>query len=691
MQTTKILIIGTSDLVAEQLGNHFRPPEWHPVIVSLGRRAFDAARGEEVDLILLDLNVGDVDGIDLCREFKEREEFKHIPVLLLTGKQKTAEKLNGLELGAVDYINKPFRFSDLEMRIRSILQRRHLQAKLNAASRLGEERSRAELQQIGRAMDSASDAIAILDAQGRVNYLNFAFVELFQANLEDLGRPGLIGELFVKPAAWDLIWKTCSAGNPWSGEVEMVTRQNRRVPTLARADSIPGEAGGFDGAVILFTDISNRKRLERDLIYLANHDPLTSLYNRRHFDELLEEAVIEAGRGRPIYLFYIDLDNFKVVNDSAGHAAGDRLLLEITELLRNQTREGDQIARFGGDEFTILLFDVHRGEAQKAARELLALLDEFRFKVQGRSYSTSASIGIAAVTGEDTADEVMAQADAACNQVKAKGRNGLEVYRPHNEEIRLLNQEASWSILIKDALRDQRFELWLQPIRPLRGRSEPYFEVLLRMRDPDGNIVLPGAFLPAAERFGSMEQLDKYVIARAIGLLKERSRLRLSINISAKTLNDPDLPAWLEGRLRDSHVFPPRASFEITETAMIQNLVQARELILKIKELGCQFALDDFGCGASSLSYLRELPVDLLKIDGSFIHGLAHDRVNRALVKSINDAAHILGKKTVAEYVINAETLRQVERLGIDYAQGMHICEPAPPSKFFSLYRGVRA
>jgi EAL domain-containing protein (putative c-di-GMP-specific phosphodiesterase class I) len=244
--------------------------------------------------------------------------------------------------------------------------------------------------------------------------------------------------------------------------------------------------------------------------------------------------------------------------------------------------------------------------------------------------------------------------------------------------------EADWSIRIKDALKEERMEIWLQPVVPLQSKGDAYYEVLLRMRDSQGNIILPGEFLPAAERFGNMMHLDYFVMGRAIALMGEHPTLSLSINLSAKTVTDPTLPDAIHRLLTEHRVAPGRVSFEITETAMIQNLDYAKELITHIKQLGCRFALDDFGSGASSMLYLRDLPIDCLKIDGSFVRTLDKDPINRALVKSMNEVAHVLGKQTVAEYVVNAEVLKIVKELGVDYAQGWHLCEPSPPRRFLA-------
>jgi len=689
MKHPKVLIVEDNPELVNLLVEVLQDAGLQTAVAECGAVALETAKSTHVDLILLDLGLPDIQGLELCRRLKASKDLMHVPIMVMTGKESVEDKVQAFELGVVDYVNKPFQLAELQARILAHLRHKSSRDRMEEAHQLEHQRTHEELSRISKAMDSTSDAVCLLDVNGKVNYVNVAFSHLFQTNLAALSDPTALKGLFSKTEVWDSIWNSSRAGRSWSGEVEVRTSSGDLISSLCRADSIMGEKSVPVGTVMIITDISQRKRLERDLLYLANHDTLTGLYNRRCFDELLETSVAQAKRGLMSFLLYLDLDNFKVINDSAGHAAGDRLLIEIAKLLRENTRGGDKIARFGGDEFTVLLSGASHVEANAIAKRLLQLLDEYRFNEQGKSFATSLSIGMAAIDGQISGEDVLAQADSACYMVKAKGRNGLQIFKADNSEMQQLRREAGWSIAIKDALRENRFELWLQPIRPLRKQVSLYFEVLIRMRDREGNLVMPGVFLPAAERFGNIQQLDHFVIQNAVALLRAHSRLSLAINLSAKTLNDPGLPDLVERTLTDAGVQPSRASFEITETAMIRNLSQARELISRIKSFGCRFALDDFGCGASSLSYLRDLPVDYLKIDGSFIQSIATDPINRALVKSINEVAHVLGKQTVAEYVVNSEVLRVVQELGIDYVQGYHICAPSPPSAFFPQARGL--
>ena len=650
-----------------------------------GKKALELARAKAFDLVLLDLGLPDMDGLDVLAALKTDPALKHLPVIVITGRERMEDKLRAFNLGAVDYVSKPFNFLEVQARIIATLKRKSAADDAEQAVQQERQRTHEEMLRISRAVDAAGDAVAILNPEGRVTYINEAHTDFFGLTLDELQVFERHRRLFRKPELWDEIWRTCEEGGAWSGEVQMHAAGERLAPTLCRADAIRDERRAFLGVVLIFTDITQRKRLEEDLLYLANHDPLTSLRNRRSFLEVLQSTVDKARRGTHSFLLYLDLDNFKVVNNSLDHQAGDRLLMDIARTLGDQLRPGDELARLGGDEFTVLLNGADEAVATQFARLLVQTFDGYRFKEGGKTFCCTASVGLSRIDGTVTAEDALSQADSACYHVKTLGRNGYEIFRPDNQAIARLSSEAGWSIRIKDALRDRRMEMWLQPILPLRADGRAYFEALVRLRDPDGKIITPGQFLSAAENFGNMQQIDQFALYESVNLMAAHPQLALSINLSARTLNNAQLPIIVERLLSASNIAPDRVLFEITETAMIQNLTQARQLITAIKQLGCRFALDDFGVGASSMLYLRDLPVDVLKIDGSFIRSVDADPINRALVKSINEIAHILGKQTVAEYVVSAAVLQVVKGLGVDYVQGWHVCEPAPPEHFFKM------
>jgi diguanylate cyclase (GGDEF)-like protein/PAS domain S-box-containing protein len=682
MNTARVLVIEDNPEIAEMLMAMLATEAISARSANSGQAGLTLARSESYDLILLDLGLPDLDGFEVCRRLRANRHLQQVPILMLTGRDSVADKVRAFELGATDYLAKTTPMTELTARVQAAIRQKRSIDREAAATQRQVERTAAELSRISKAVDSASDAVCIIDTGGKASYLNAAFEQLFGLTLEQMQTPGRQQTLFVLPEMWDRVCDTCLVGLSWNGEVEMRTPDGRHLAVLCRADGIFDDQSQLLGVVFLYTDITHRKRLERDLLYVATHDPLTGLANRRQFEDLLAEAADCTRQGAPACVLYLDLDHFKVVNEAAGHQAGDRLLVAVARLIESRSRAGDRVSRLGGDEFTVLMNQAGEADALAWARGLLDALDAFRFVESGRTFTSSASIGVAAIDPAVAVEELLARADSACHFAKARGRNGVEVFRADNRDLQRLVVESDWALRTRDALRDGRLELWLQPIVPLKDAGVPYYEALVRMRDPQGQLIPPGQFLPAAERFGRMLELDRFVLRETAALLAAHPAFRISANLSAKSLNDPALPDFIAGLIGAHAIAPGRFSFEITETDLIRNLDQARDLILRIQALGCHFALDDFGAGASSMIYLRDLPVDLLKIEGSFIRAVDTDGVSRALVKSMNDVGHAVGKRTVAEYVANAQILAAVRELGVDYAQGWFVSPPAPPSQF---------
>jgi len=673
-----VLIVDDDPTVRELLGHVLREEGFRTMEADRGHTAIRLASENSVDLVLLDIGLPDVDGFEVCRQIKSNETLRHVPIMIITGRESIEDKVHGFELGASDYINKPFDLEEFRARALAMLRTKHAQDQWMAANRSEHKRTQTELLRISKAIDSASDAIWIIDDYGASLYHNNAFFTLFEFQPQHCFSPSTYKELFAESRTWTLIWEICQAGKSWRGEVELRTQNGRMIPTLTRASAIKDNEGQFIGCVFIITDISERKRLENDLIYLASHDPLTHLQNRRFFTERLERAVNDSRGGQEGLLFYMDLDFFKIINDTAGHLAGDRLLIQIARLLQQNVKKNDLLARLGGDEFAMVVFDTSVAEGDHIAQKILKLIDGFRFTDHDRCFTTSASMGVTTLKSGSNAAEVLAFADSACHTAKAKGRNRCEWYRHEESSIPRFNAEADLAPLIKDALQNERFELWLQPIVPLKEKKTNRYEVLVRMNDLAGQPISPGFFVPVAERLGIMVQLDRWIFRHTLDFLQKHPNLSLNLNISAQTLNDPDLIAYLVKLIDNAKVEPKRITFEITETAMIFNLSNACSFLHEVNKLGCGSALDDFGSGFTSLSYLRELPVDILKIDGSFIQNLDVDPFNQTLVKAISDIAHLLGKKTVVEFVENERVLCTAEALGIDFGQGWFLGKPKP-------------
>ena len=430
-------------------------------------------------------------------------------------------------------------------------------------------------------------------------------------------------------------------------------------------------------------DITGQKEFNRQLAYQAEHDSLTNLFNRSYFQQELERTVARVARDpyNTCALLYIDLDQFKYINDTLGHAAGDRLLIEVTQLLQHHVREGDLLARFGGDEFTLLLYNIKPIDVLTAAENFRQLLEDFTFLEDGKSFNVSCSIGATTIDPHiESAEEVLSHADIACNLAKAQGRNRTNLYDPTDRKKAGMEEDMGWAARVREMLDNDRFKLVFQPIMSLHDDQINDYEVLVRMVCDDGQIILPGGFMPAAERFGLIHAVDRWIVNRALTHLAQLHQqdpsIRFSINLSGKAFEDKSLLQMIHATLDKTGLDPSKVCFEITETAAIARLSQARKFIASLKSMGCQFALDDFGAGFSSFAYLKNLDVDKLKIDGAFVQGLASSQVDQAMVKSMNEVAHALGKVTIAEYVEDEIILNLLRDYGVDFGQGNFIGIP---------------
>jgi len=424
-------------------------------------------------------------------------------------------------------------------------------------------------------------------------------------------------------------------------------------------------------------DIAERRRLENDLEFLAEHDPLTRLYNRRRLPVAVGDAVAAAREGSPGALLYIDLDNFKVVNDTLGHDAGDRLLLLVADILRQAVREDDVLVRFGGDEFVIILEGCAIADALEIGEKLRGKIEDIAFSEGGRSFRIGASIGVAPIDGERDVQDVIGVADAACYAAKAGGRNRVELHGRGGSALETLVADNNWSARIKSAMEEGTLGIYFQPVVSARGRSVFFHEVLLRLSDrPDSSPVHPAAFMSSIQRSGQAAKLDRFVIARAAEALSKCSGTTLSINISASSFAGDDFADFVESTLARYAVGPERIIFELTENEVISNLGGAEKVMSSLRERGFRFALDDFGTGASSLSYLKSLPIDMIKVEGSFIRHLDRDPFSQAVVRAVQALASALRIPVVAEYVETRAVFDLLVEMQVEYVQGYLAGEP---------------
>ncbi len=426
------------------------------------------------------------------------------------------------------------------------------------------------------------------------------------------------------------------------------------------------------------------KSRTEELQHLAVHDSITGLYNRYEFEKRLAFALkYSSTASGQNFMCYMDLDQFKVVNDTSGHMAGDELLKQISLIVDKNVGPKDVVARLGGDEFGILFVGDSIEEAQKKAQTILRAIKEYRFSWEGKIFVVGASMGIVPILRDCCSlVDIISAADAACYQAKEEGRNRIFVATRDNEKLQQRRGEMQWLSKLTEALENDQFVLYVQPITPLikRNDSVKHYEVLIRLED-EGKIILPMAFIPAAERYGMMQRIDRWVIENVFKEYKRvqkvsQSLYRFSINLSGVSLNDKGLGSFIE-ELFDRYNIPYNGiCFEVTETAAVSNLSVALEFIKRMRKLGCKFSLDDFGSGLSSFSYLQNIPVDYLKIDGAFVYDIDTNKVNRAMVKSINEVSHTMGMKTICEFVETQDVETILKEMDVDFAQGYYYAKP---------------
>ncbi|MEB3337520.1 MAG: EAL domain-containing protein [Leptolyngbyaceae bacterium] len=462
------------------------------------------------------------------------------------------------------------------------------------------------------------------------------------------------------------------------------------------AAPIYGKDGQLLGAVLVFRDVTQERQMADQLSWQANHDALTGLFNRRAFERLLEKLLaLDADHRQPHVLCYIDLDRFKVINDSCGHRAGDELLCQISSLFQGEIRKTDILARLGGDEFGLLLYQCPLEKAYEIATTIRDKVQAFRFVWQENTFTLGASIGLAAIKSKhQKLSSILSAADAACYEAKNKGRNRVCIYQVSSNALTEQPGEGRWVTRITRALKDNNFRLYYQPITSIQFEKATFkhYEILLRMIDQQGQVISPADFIPVAERYSLMPAIDRWVIHTLFASYKEAFQQLgnhgvapdhacgciYAVNLSGASLNDDQFTDFLKEQFACWQVPPQTICFEITETIAIVNLSKASQFIGDLKRLGCRFALDDFGRGMSSFAYLKNLPVDYIKIDGGFVKDIDHDLVAQTIVEGISRIAQVMGMQTIAEFVENDTILARVKDLGINYAQGYAIAKPTP-------------
>ncbi len=684
-----------------------------------GNEALALVEQQAFDLVLLDLQMPGMPDEEVLKRLRRRYSETQLPVIMLAASNDKNDISRTLDLGANDYVTKPGELPILLARIKTQLSLKRTAEKLRKAEFSASSIDRkakdleATLDHFARArmheellgdLDSTEEfryhviydntpmPCYTLNYEGQILFANrfglqfmgYKRDELTQSSVFDLYAPD---DRAIAAEHIQSVVDSAGRLHRWD-----IRRQKKGGNIVWVRETARAVGAGRDGMVLMTCeDIDDTYRLTENLSFQANHDELTGLANRKTLEKRLVQ-VLESAHSEDTEhtLAVIDLDQFKIVNDTCGHTAGDELLRQVARLLKTIVRKRDTLARLGGDEFALLIEDCTMAQAHSGIEALRQALESYQFVWDGRSHKVAASIGLVAVNKQcEDANAALSMADTACFAAKDSGRNRIHSYQKDNLAVTRTHGEMLWATRINEALTEDRFELDFQRITPIGETvdNSDHYELLIRMRDELGDVVMPSEFLPAAERYNLSDKVDRWVIANAMGWLRNHpglvDRLHLcGINLSGQSMGNEEILRFILEQIDEGSIPAEKLCFEVTETAAIADLVQATHFISLLKDRGCMFALDDFGSGFSSFSYLKELPVDFLKIDGSFVRDICNDSVNLAMLRSINEIGHVMGKKTIAEFVEDGDVLNALRAVGVDYAQGFEIGRPMPIGSF---------
>ena len=551
---------------------------------------------------------------------------------------------------------------------------------------LFEEKRQAEI-----TLHAMGDAVVTTDLFGNILYLNPIAESIIGNSHEEIQGQKFSSIVHIMdrnktPVTFQMEDKL-TARNISLADATIINLQTQEeIPIEGTTSLMHDENSQIIGRINIFRDLSENRNLTDLVAWQATHDTLTGLMNRKQFEQLLNHKLEDAKTNNREHAFlYADLDQFKVINDTCGHTAGDTLLQQITKTLLTKVRLGDTVSRLGGDEFGLLLDSCSIDTAQRIAEEILQDIQKFRFPWEGVPYKIGASIGVLEIN-EDSVSvaKLMSDADAACYIAKEKGRNCAWVHHSNDKEVVHRRDEMVLTTQINQALENHRFSIYKQKIMSIKGTTQNnLYELLLRMQDEDGKEISPTAFIPAAERYSMMPEIDKWVIKAVFSILSLRKGNLLEseivcINLSGQSLSQEKFLDFVEQEIRNTTVDPKNICFEITETAAIENLQSVTKFITVLRKKGCKFALDDFGSGMSSFTYLRNFTVDYIKIDGAFVKNINNDNISREMVKAMHNLGRVMNIKTIAEYVESDAILEELTKIGVDFVQGFSIHLPEP-------------
>lgn len=663
--------------------------------------ALDKLKIHTYDLVITDYFMPNGNGDELCRKIRNNPATAHIAVGILTGTYLDRVIKDSLDAGAAECMFKNEAEELFLARVAAMSRTVQFQNSI--------DRERRRLEGI---LCSVGEGVYGVDSSGVITFINPMAKKILGWSAHEVlvGKSAYLSFHSAQKDGRPLPQEQCLLQQAYINGSEIHNHETTfwhasGSSVIVECSVVPLKTNNTrQGSVIAFSDISQRKKLESELVWQANHDSLTKLHNRHFFEKHLSAEVQQLNRSNMLSaLMYVDLDRFKYINDTAGHTAGDRLLIEVSRLLQTRVRESDLLARVGGDEFSIILRNIDDEALAAVCNAIHELLRSNPFMYNGKSYPLNCSIGVAYIDGNTLSPEdALANADLACNIAKRHGRDQTHIYLPHSDEKIAMGLELGWSVRLREALQKNMFVAHYQPIVALADISmdnlpeedgtlwehilrdlpnmQHHYEVLIRLRSADGEIIHPSAFLPTAERFNMMREVDRWMVTHALKELKRAATYRhdtvFAINLSGVSVGDETLLPLIKNLITEHRINPRAVIFEVTETAAISGLDEARLFIRELSALGCRFALDDFGSGFSSFAQLKHLNVDFIKIDGQLIQGIANNTVDRSIVASINDIAHALGKHTVAEYVQDVHVLRVLKDCGVDFVQGYYISRP---------------
>ncbi len=699
MKKASLLVI-EDNVDTRQLVNRILATRFNIDSAENGEQGLALWRENDYSLVLLDVMLPGMSGNQVLDVMMQEKTGQSVVIMTANHTMELAEEL--MLNGAADFVTKPFRAEQLRRvcetaarREDFIISNKQFAEKVDSLNT-----SRTQYKQVSEQhqslLDQLGSVIIELDEHGNICFLNKAWEKFTGYSIDESNQRSLLDFMENPAPAGNYVsndLKKILLGNvsSHSFEFRLKNKFNEELWVEARFEIASGEAhkmGYISGTI---DNVTLRKKAQNDLEYLAMHDGLTGLFNRLYFESELKQYAALAARGNgPHALLYLDLDRFKVINDTLGHHHGDTVLRNISELIRSKIRSSDFVARIGGDEFALLLPNTNQTTAFDLASNICKLLDDYQCKIEGKVFKVNCSIGIADINGEEfihedfTAQEYMKRADIALYAAKKRGRNIAHIYSENDVLSKDLQASLEWARTLHEAVAEDNLILHFQPIVHIASGEVAYYEALVRL-ELDGKIVMPGEFIPSLEREGDMSLLDRQVISKAISYLSEHKGLsRIAINLSAQGFSDAHLLPLIKDKLQQYQVDASRIIFELTESASLSNITATQEMVDKLIALGCAFSIDDFGTGFSTFSYLKQLPAQSVKIDGSFIVDLATNPVDLALVKAIYEVATALGKKTVAEFVENERTLNMLADLGITYAQGYYLGKPKPVNELFN-------